>query len=216
MDYRKLIVESGLRMSASGLTVATWGNISARDVETGLVYLTPSGMAYDSILPEDVVVCDPDGKIISGSRRPTVEKDMHLAVYRARKNVNAIIHTHPVYSMVYACQGKVIPLFTDEAAQILGDTCRVTKYALPGSMELANGVVEALGQKANTCLIHSHGAVAVGRDMETAFRVCTVLENTARIYCMIESTGGKPDLISDENIAFMQDFIANHYGQGKA
>ena len=215
MDYRKLIVESGLRMSTSGLTVETWGNISARDPETGLVYLTPSAMQYNTITEEDVVVCDLEGNIVQGTRKPTIETGMHLAIYRARKDVNAVIHTHPTYSMVYACQGKDIPLFMDEAAQTLGDTCRTTPYALPGSRELADGCVAALGETANACLVHSHGAVAVGGDMETAFRVCTVLEIAARILYMIESTGGKPDLISDEIIAIMQDFVKNHYGQGK-
>ena len=215
MDYRKLIVESGLRMSTSGLTVETWGNISARDPETGLVYLTPSAMQYNTITEEDVVVCDLDGNIVQGTRKPTIEMGMHLAIYRARQDVNAVIHTHPTYSMVYSCQGKDIPLFMDEAAQTLGDTCRTTPYALPGSRELAEGCVAALGEKANACLVRSHGAVAVGGDMDAAFRVCTVLEIAARILYMIEATGGKPDPISDENIANMQDFVKNHYGQGK-
>ena len=108
MDYRKLIVESGLRMANSGLTVETWGNISARDPETGLVYLTPSAMQYDTITVDDVVVAELDGKIVQGTRKPTIETGMHLAVYRARKDVNAVIHTHPTYSMVYSCQGKEI------------------------------------------------------------------------------------------------------------
>lgn len=109
MDYRKLIVESGLRMSTSGLTVETWGNISARNPETGLVYLTPSAMQYNTITEEDVVVCDLDGNIVQGTRKPTIEMGMHLAIYRARQDVNAVIHTHPTYSMVYSCQGKDIP-----------------------------------------------------------------------------------------------------------
>ena len=123
-----------------GLTVETWGNISARDPETGLVYLTPSAMQYDTITVDDVVVAELDGKIVQGTRKPTIETGMHLAVYRARKDVNAVIHTHPTYSMVYSCQGKDIPLFMDEAAQLMGDTCHTTPYALPGSQELADAV----------------------------------------------------------------------------
>ena len=180
-----------------------------------MVYLTPSAMQYDTITVDDVVVADLDGKIVQGTRKPTIETGMHLAVYRARKDVNAVIHTHPTYSMVYSCQGKDIPLFMDEAAQIMGDTCHTTPYALPGSQELADAVVAALGEKANTCLVRSHGAVAVGGDMDGAFRTCKVLEIAARIRYMIEATGGKPIPISDENIAIMQDFVKNHYGQGK-
>ena len=194
MNYKKLIVDSGKRMAGSGLTVETWGNISVRDPETGLVYLTPSAMLYDTIVEDDVVVCTLDGKIVEGTRKPTIETEMHLSVYRNRAEVNAVIHTHPLYSMVYAAQGKDIPLIIDEAAQIMGDVCRCTEYA---------------------CLIHSHGAVCVGENMEGAFKVAKVLEVTSQIYYMIEATGGKPVGISDENIAAMQDFVKNSYGQGK-
>lgn len=214
MDYRKLIVESGLRMSTSGLTVETWGNISARNPETGLVYLTPSAMQYNTITEEDVVVCDLDGNIVQGTRKPTIEMGMHLAIYRARQDVNAVIHTHPTYSMVYSCQGKDIPCLWMRQRR---------PWATPAAPPLrparepgtGGGLRGRAGRKANACLVHSHGAVAVGGDMDAAFRVCTVLEIAARILYMIESTGGKPDLISDENIAIMQDFVKNHYGQGK-
>ena len=215
MNYKQLIVESGKRMSGSGLTVETWGNISFRDKETGLVYLTPSAMLYDTIVEDDVVVCRLDGTIVEGERKPTIETEMHLSVYRNREDVNAIIHTHPIYSMVYAAQGKDIPLIIDEAAQILGDVCRCADYALPGSAELAENCVKALGERSNSCLIHSHGAVCVSGDMDGAFKTAKVLEVTAQIYYMIEATGGKPAGISEENIKAMQDFVKNSYGQGK-
>lgn len=215
MNYKQLIVESGKRMSGSGLTVETWGNISFRDKETGLVYLTPSAMLYDTIVEDDVVVCRLDGMIVEGERKPTIETEMHLSVYRNREDVNAIIHTHPIYSMVYASQGKDIPLIIDEAAQILGDVCRCADYALPGSAELAENCVKALGERSNSCLIHSHGAVCVSGDMDGAFKTAKVLEVTAQIYYMVEATGGKPAGISDENIKAMQDFVKNSYGQGK-
>lgn len=215
MDYKKLIVESGKRMAGSGLTVETWGNISYRDPETQLVYLTPSAMLYDTIVESDVVVCKLDGTIVEGTRKPTIETEMHLSIYRNREDVNAVVHTHPMYSMVYAAQGKDIPLIIDEAAQILGDICRCAEYALPGTLELADNCVAALGEKSNACLVHSHGAVCVGGDMDGAFKVAKVLEVTSQIYYMIEATGGKPVGISPENVAAMQDFVKNSYGQGK-
>ena len=215
MDYKKLIVESGKRMAGSGLTVETWGNISYRDPETQLVYLTPSAMLYDTIVEDDVVVCKLDGTIVEGTRKPTIETEMHLSIYRNREDVNAVVHTHPMYSMVYAAQGKDIPLIIDEAAQILGDTCRCAEYALPGTLELADNCVAALGEKSNACLVHSHGAVCVGGDMDGAFKVAKVLEVTSQIYYMIEATGGKPVGISTENVAAVQDFVKNSYGQGK-
>ena len=172
---------------------------------TGRRYEMPD-LTLDAITYEDRVSTFADNLKAAGGE---------AVVLQPGEDVNAVIHTHPTYSMVYSCQGKDIPLFMDEAAQTLGDTCRTTPYALPGSRELAEGCVAALGEKANACLVRSHGAVAVGGDMDAAFRVCTVLEIAARILYMIEATGGKPDPISDENIANMQDFVKNHYGQGK-
>ena len=96
MNFKKLIVDSGLRMLNSGYTIETWGNISFRDKETNLVYLTPSGMDYSTITEDDVVVCDLQGNIVEGTRVPTIETGLHLAVYRARPEVNAILHTHPI------------------------------------------------------------------------------------------------------------------------
>ena len=213
MDYRSLIVESGKKMSHSDLTVSTYGNISYRDPETGRVYLTPSGMDYDTITEDDIVVVDLDGNRLEGERKPTIEAGMHLLIYKARPDVNAIIHTHPLYSMVYACQGETIPLFTDGAAQTLGDVVRTSKYALPGSPEMAENVVKALGDKAMSCLVRSHGAVAVGKDMKTAFKVCTILETTAHIYQMIQATGKEPLSLNDTDVEEMRDFAKHRYGQ---
>jgi len=215
MDYRQLIVESGLRMADSGLTVETWGNISVRDKETGYVYMTPSAMRYDTIKCDDVVVMMTDGTIVDGARKPSIEKGLHLAVYKARPEVCAIIHTPPVNSMVYACQGREIPIFTDEAAQVLGDTVRTTPYQLPGTKEIADAAAAALGRRSNACLLRSHGAVCVGRTMAEAFRTAAVLEMTAGILYRIESTGGKPVPIAEEAIEAMQEFMRSGYGQDK-
>ena len=83
MNYKKLIVDSGKRMAGSGLTVETWGNISVRDPETGLVYLTPSAMLYDTIVEDDVVVCTLDGKIVEGTRKPDVDKRQVFSRWRS-------------------------------------------------------------------------------------------------------------------------------------
>ena len=213
MNFKKLIVDSGLRMLNSGQTVETWGNISFRDKEKNLVYLTPSGMDYSIITEEDIVVCDLEGNIIEGKRTPTIEKDLHLGVYRARPEVNAVVHTHPIYSTVFSCAGEDIPLIIDEAAQTLGSVIKTAPYALPGSQELADNCSKALGREANACLLMSHGAVCVGETMDAAFKVSTVLEVTAQIYYMVKTMGKECIKISDNNIAAMMDFVKNVYGQ---
>lgn len=212
MNYRKLVKKMGRRLLRSGLTVATWGNISVRD-ERGRVYITPSGMDYRKIHTSDIVVTDPDGKILRGRRRPSTELALHLAVYRARPEVRAIVHTHPVYSTAFSCVGEDIPLFTDEAAQCLGDVCRTARYALPGTPELAAACAEALGERANCCLLKSHGAVCVGVTPERAFTAARVLETVAQTLLFIRAMGRTPDPISPENILAMQNFVRTGYGQ---
>lgn len=214
MDYREIIVTAGKKLIHEGFTIETWGNISVRD-EAGLVYITPSGMDYETCTVDDVVVMKPDKTVVSGARRPSIETDLHLAVYAARPEVSAIVHTHPLSSMVFACTGMSIPLLTDEASQALGDEVRTARYGLPGSLELAQNCVEALGQKSNACLLQSHGAVCVGKNMPAAFTVAKVLEMTAELYYRICVMGKSYIPISEENIAAMQEFVAHSYGQPK-
>lgn len=214
MNYKKLVIESGIKMLDEGYTLETWGNISIRDPETGWIYLTPSGMKYHEICEDDVVVCDINGTVLEGRRKPTVEKELHLAVLRSRPEANAVVHTHPLYSTVFACTGETIPLLIDEAAKILGDEIKTAAYALPGSGQLVENCIAALGQKANACLLMSHGAVHIGTTIDAAFTAAKVLELTAQIYQMIRAMGARHIPISPENISAIQEFSKNKYGQG--
>jgi L-fuculose-phosphate aldolase len=198
-------------MVRSGLTVETWGNISARDAESGLIYLTPSAMNYEIITEDDIVVAKLDGAIVEAKRKPTIETELHLGIYRARPALNAIVHTHPIHSLVYAVLRESIPPVIDEAAQALGGEVRCTEYALPGSNELAANCVKALGD-GYACLLASHGAVCTGADMDGAFKVAAVLEMTAQVYTTARLLG-KPAPITTEQIAFMHDFAYNKYKQ---
>ncbi|MBE6881400.1 MAG: class II aldolase/adducin family protein [Oscillospiraceae bacterium] len=211
MNYKRFLIDACLRMVKSGLTVETWGNISVRDPETGYVYLTPSGMPYDTLVDDDIVVMDIDGNRIEGERKPTIEYAMHLGIMKNRPDVNAVVHTHPVYSQIFALLHENIPPVIDEAAQTLGNV-PVTEYALPGSKEMAENAIAAIGKEGAACLLANHGAVAVGKDMDTAFKVCTILEMTSQIYYMARCIG-TPKTIDDDKIAYMQDFVRNSYGQ---
>lgn len=210
-DKEKLLW-AGQEMLRRGLTVETWGNLSLRDPETGLVYLTPSAMPYHTITETDVVVMDLSGRVVEGSRKPTIEKDLHLGLYRAHPEINAIIHTHPVHSQVFAVLRKPIPPVMDEAAQMLGGTVPVADYALPGTQELAENVCRAMEGRVRACLMANHGAVCVGASMEQAFKVCSVLEMTAEVY-RLALTVGEPVILSDALVDEMWDFANNRYGK---
>jgi len=210
--YKKMILDAGLRMLHSGLTVETWGNISAHDPQTGLVYITPTAMRYENLCEDDIVVVKPDGTLAESRRKPSIELDLHTGIYRARPEINAVVHTHPIYSQVFAVLREDIPPVIDEAAQIMGGTVRCAVYALPGSPELAKNCVEALGKDGLACLLANHGAVCIGADMESAFKVSTVLEMTAHIYQLARAIG-KPALLEENFIKIMHDFAINQYGK---
>ena len=215
MNYKAELVAAGKLMLEKKLTVETWGNISLYDSESGLVYMTPSAMPYHTIVEDDVVVIRlSDGEVVEGHRKPTVEKELHLGIYRSRPEIRAVIHTHPVYSQVFAVLHQSIPVIIDEAAQTLGGEVLTAEYALPGTQELADNTIRALGKDKMACLLANHGAVCIGKDLNKAFKTCTVLEMTAQIYQMALQIG-KPHVIPEDLAAFMRDFAENHYGQGK-
>ena len=215
MNYKAELVAAGKLMLEKKLTVETWGNISIYDAESGLVYMTPSAMAYHTIGEEDVVVVRlSDGEVVEGHRKPTVEKELHLGVYRKRPEIRAVIHTHPIYSQVFAVLHQSIPVIIDEAAQALGGEVVTAEYALPGTPELAENTLKALGEEKMACLLANHGAVCLGEDLGKAFKTCAVLEMTAQIYHMALQIG-TPHVIPEDLAAFMRDFAKNHYGQGK-
>lgn len=214
-SYRKALIEAGKELLHSGLTVETWGNLSLRDPESGLIYLTPSAMDYDDCIEDDIVVLFPDGSISSGTRKPSIEKDLHLAIYRTRPEINAVIHTHPIYSTIFSCIGEPIPIFLDEAAQSLSAPVKVCPYALPGSKELAKICANALSHGENACLLKSHGTVCIGHTLKEVFTTTKALEMTAEIYWRIRAIGKMPDPLDPKDIAAMRHFALYHYGQQK-
>ena len=209
--FKKLIVDTGRELYKQNLTIGTWGNISVLDSETGLIYIKPSGMDYNEISLEDVIVVDKKGKTIEGFRKPSIEMPMHLSIYNARKDVGAIVHYHPIYSSVLAVTGVSLPGICEDFVQIVGEKVLCAQYALPGSDELAKKAVVSLGER-NAVFLLNHGTLCVGKDMKEAMKVCYVVEKTAHIYILSKSIG-KCRIIPEEDIKTMQDFSKNSYGK---
>jgi L-fuculose-phosphate aldolase len=210
-EIKSTLVKTGVTMIEEGLTVGTWGNFSVRDPEYGLIYITPSGMNYGEIQDDDIVVLDDELNVVDGIRVPSVEKAMHAAVYKARQDINAVIHTHPVYSTILGVNGMELPGISEDFVQIVGDRMVCSEYALPGTPELARNAIKGLGDR-NGVLLPNHGTLVVGSDMSMAMTICLVVEKTAQIYIMAKSIG-TPNVISPEDIIAMQDYARNRYGQ---
>jgi len=211
LEIRKKVVEIGLKILNSGLVVGTWGNISSRVPGEDLVAITPSGMNYDTLEPTDVVLVDLDGQIADGNRKPSIEVPMHLAVYRARQDVKAIIHTHSPYATAMAAAHKPIPGAVEDLVQIVGGGVRVCEYALPGTQELGINTVKALDGR-NAVLLANHGMLGAGRDLDEALKTCHVVEKAAQVTLFAKLVGGVVEL-SKEDIDSMRNYFLNDYGQ---
>jgi L-fuculose-phosphate aldolase len=211
-ELKQLVVDTGVEMIRTGMTVGTWGNISIRDPETNYMYISPSGMDYLTIKPHHIVVLTLDIEVVDGEAEPSIEKHMHAAVYKARPDVNAVVHTHPVFSSVFGAVKAELPAVSEDFAQIVGDKVIYAEpYELPGTAELGKSAVKALGSR-NAVILPNHGALSVGENMKKALKVSMVLEKNAQIYLYAKLVG-TPNLFRAEDIAAMQDFAKNHYGK---
>ena len=173
------IVAAAKELLEKGLVEGTSGNISAR-MEDGNIAVTPSSLDYRIMTPEDIVIVDPAGEVVSGQRGPTSEKYLHVAVQGAYEDIAVCIHSHAVHATMFAVAHQDIPSCIDEFTVYLGGDIRCTEYAPSGSPELAEQVVKALENR-GAALIANHGMVAVGTTMEKAMHNTALVERSARI-----------------------------------
>ena len=209
------VLEIARRMDAKGLVVGTSGNVSQRFREPDgreLVAITPSGRYYDTMKAEDIVIVDMEGQRVEGELAPSMETMMHLGIYKARKKVCAVVHTHAVFGSAIAVTGKEIPSLLDDQVTFLGGEIKVAAYALPGSPELAKNAVAALGSR-NAVVLANHGTLTVGRNLREAFNNCELLEKTARIYVLAMGLGALTSIPADM-AEVEKAFFAGMFGEG--
>jgi L-fuculose-phosphate aldolase len=183
------------------------GDWSLKDPDSGYIYICPRPGKTVDIVPnwsvlkdENVCVVDGDGNLMEDvGLLPTVELPMHLEIYKARKDVMAIVHSHPLYSSVFAVTGENIPVTLAEQALFLGGEVVCAEYGTVASMELAKNIVAALGETSKAALLRNHGAVIVGKDLREAFVLADFLEHGAYVYMMARLLG-KPIEIAMDNI----------------
>lgn len=185
---RQEIMEGGLRLVKEGLVARTWGNISVRVDDTHML-ITPSGRSYEDLTQGDIVLVNYHTSEFEGHIKPSSEKELHCEIYRTRKKVHAVIHTHQMNASTVAAAHREVPPILDDMTQIIGPTVRVAEYALPSTKKITKKTVKALRGR-NAALMANHGAVCVGRDLEEAFVVCQVLEKACKAFIEAEFLGG--------------------------
>ena len=182
-DAKKIVLSACQEMQKAALVIGSSGNASVRLASNGQIAITPSSVDYSCMNAADVMILNLDGDVIEGDRNPSIEYPLHIAIYKARPDVNAIVHTHCIYASALAVLRHPLPPIIDEFVIKLGGQVEVADYGLPGSTDLANNVVTALGPR-NAVLLANHGGVTVGSTMDSALHNALLLERVAHIYLL--------------------------------
>ena len=204
------VCKTALDMYHSGMVSGTWGNISAR-IDEEYMAITPSGMNYEGLCPDQMVIVNIDTLSYEGPLKPSIEAVVHAGIYKSRPEVNGIMHTHSTYALTVATARKEIPPICEDQVQILGGSIRVADYAKPGTKEMADACIKALEGRQGA-LIANHGAISCDVSLAKAFIGSQIIEKTAIIYINSMAIGG-PVEIPQKDIDFFSDFFRNKYGQ---
>lgn len=182
-DIRRIVIDASLKAQKSGLIKGTSGNISLRSSDGKVVAITPSSIPYHLLSIEDIPLVDYTGKIVEGHTRPSSELDMHLSILNNRPDCNAVIHTHSMFATIYAMTEKTLPPVTiPHMAHGISPT-KVVPFKVPGSRELADAVVEGLGDRCKAVFMKNHGMVGIGKNMDDAFECAEYAEEAAQVAC---------------------------------
>ena len=203
---QKQVADAAKQMVQDGLVNGSFGNVSAVSRLHNLMAITPSGVGYEQMTPEDICMVHMDGSDIDGlvnRYKPSSELPMHCAVYAAREDVNAIMHTHSAYCTAYASTGRSLGLVIGELGMVAPASVPWVGYAQPGSTELAHSVANAL-QEANGCLLANHGAVAISDTMERTYMLAQILENGAKIATLAGQMEGLTYIPAQEGAALYE------------
>jgi L-ribulose-5-phosphate 4-epimerase len=212
-ELRKIVSDLHAELPKNNLVAWTSGNVSARDPETGLVVIKPSGIKFADLRPENMVVVSLDGKIVEGNYKASSDTASHCYIYRQMPNVNGIVHTHSRYATAFAILGREIPCVTTAMGDEFGGAIPCGGFALIGGEEIGQVVVDTLkGSRSPSCLLQSHGVFATGGNAEAAVKAAIMTEDNAAIVWTALQLG-TPLTIAQSDIDKLYDRYQNVYGQ---
>ncbi|GAA0180403.1 class II aldolase/adducin family protein [Clostridium sediminicola] len=186
-----------------GLVAGTSGNVSVYDSKTDKMVITPSSIPYDTMTSEDLVVLKLDGTIIEGYNKPSSEWKMHAQVYKERKDIKCVLHTHSPYATAFAvCQEK-IPVILIEMVPFIGGDVPVAKFGMPGTESIGIEALSVLEER-KACLLSNHGTLAIGESIDKALTSSIYLEDAAKIYHLAKSAGNVK-VLSEKEIDAMKN-----------
>lgn len=212
-SLRRIVCDLHAALPENQLVAWTSGNISARDPETGLIVIKPSGIKFADLTPENMVVVDEHANIVEGSHKASSDTASHCYIYRHRPDVFGVVHTHSRYATSFAVTGKSIPCVTTAMADEFGGPIPCGGFALIGGEEIGRVVVETLqGSRSPACLLQSHGVFTIGKNAEAAVKAAVMTEDNAAI-AWLSMQLGTPLTIAQGDIDKLYDRYQNVYGQ---
>jgi L-ribulose-5-phosphate 4-epimerase len=200
-----------LELPKNHLVAWTGGNVSARDPDTGYVVIKPSGVRYEDLRPEHMVIVDPEGQRVQGSLKASSDTASHLYIYRHRPDVNGVVHTHSPYATAFAALGKPIPVYLTAMADEFGGPIPCGRFAFIGGEEIGQVVVESIGDSA-AVLLKNHGLFTIGPTAEAAVKAAVMAEDVARTV-WIALQIGQPAELPPEDVARLHHRYTHEYGQ---
>lgn len=196
-----------------GLVVWTAGNVSARVPGHDLLVIKPSGVAYDDLTPENMVVCALDGKVVEGEHAPSSDTEAQAYVYRHLPHVGGVVHTHSPYAVAWAARGEAIPCVTTMCADEFGGEIPVGPFAIIGDDSIGRGIVETLREsRSPAVLMQNHGVFTVGPNARSAVKAAVMCEDVARSVHLSRQLG-QPIPIAQPSVDALYDRYQNVYGQ---
>lgn len=210
-DLKKELYEAHMNLEKYGLVAYTSGNVSVR-VESHII-IKPSGVPYDRLKPQDMVVLDLQGNIIEGNLKPSVDSATHLYLYNRLNDVGSIIHTHSPYASSFALLNQSLPVYSTAHADVFGVEIPVSSYAPVGTEAIGKAVMEVVNQ-ARAVLLSKHGVIVMGKDIQEALRNAIFLEEVAKT-AVFARTMGNPKPLDEEEAKRLFEFHHKSYGQKK-
>lgn len=211
-EEREQIVEYGKRMSGDRLAAGTSGNISIYNAEKGFMAISPSGIGYFDTKPEDVVIMDLNADIIDGGRKPSSEWALHTAMYKAKPECRAVVHTHSMYCTVFAALRQPLKAAHYVIADAGVDTVPCAPYCTYGTHELAEAAARTIGGS-NAVLLANHGLLVCGGSLASAYSLACGMEFCAEVEYRAKTVGNPVYLSSEEMEEVLESFKS--YGQPK-
>ncbi len=210
---RRQVSDLHRELTRYGLVVWTAGNVSARVPGADLMVIKPSGVSYDDLTPESMVVCDLDGNVVEGDRSPSSDTAAAAYVYRHMPEVGGVVHTHSTYACAWAARAEPIPCALTMMADEFGGDIPVGPFALIGDDSIGRGIVETLrGSNSRAVLMAGHGPFTIGKDAKDAVKAAVMLEDVARSV-HISRQLGEPQRIAQADVDSLFDRYQNVYGQ---